>query len=227
MTVNTFAFDVYGTLVDTSGVVELLTDMVGEKAQQFSDNWRNKQLEYSFRRGLMKDYVKFSECTRQALDFTCQSVGQDLTTQQKNDLLSKYNSLPAFQDALEALSRLQSQGHHCFAFSNGDPESVDQVLRAAGIRNFFKAIISVDDVKTFKPNPEVYRYFLKQTGADANNTWLISSNPFDVLGGLNAGMKTAWVKRSDKMVFDPWDATPTITISTLTDFSHHLEELSR
>jgi 2-haloacid dehalogenase len=49
----TLAFDVYGTLIDTHGVVSALQALIGDKAKDFSHSWREKQLEYSFRRGLM------------------------------------------------------------------------------------------------------------------------------------------------------------------------------
>ena len=47
------AFDVYGTLIDTQGIVTSLSGFVGDKAGEFSRIWRDKQLEYSFRRGLL------------------------------------------------------------------------------------------------------------------------------------------------------------------------------
>ena len=64
----TIAFDVYGTLIDTTGIVAALDARLGAQAGAFSDLWRAKQLEYSFRRGLMQNYRDFSVCTRQALD---------------------------------------------------------------------------------------------------------------------------------------------------------------
>ena len=64
------AFDIYGTLFDTQGVVFLLKGFIGDLAEEFSLTWRNKQLEYSFRKALMQDYQDFSICTRQALDYT-------------------------------------------------------------------------------------------------------------------------------------------------------------
>ena len=42
------AFDIYGTLFDTQGVVFLLKVFIGDLADEFSSTWRNKQLEYSF-----------------------------------------------------------------------------------------------------------------------------------------------------------------------------------
>ncbi|MBD3610314.1 MAG: HAD-IA family hydrolase, partial [Gammaproteobacteria bacterium] len=68
---TTIAFDVYGTLIDTHGVKLVLEKHVGEQATAFSNLWRDKQLEYSFRRGLMQNYQNFAVCTRNALDYTC------------------------------------------------------------------------------------------------------------------------------------------------------------
>ena len=67
----TLAFDVYGTLIDTQSVVAALHKLIGNKADEFSRTWRDKQLEYSFRRGLMRDYEQFSICISNALDYTC------------------------------------------------------------------------------------------------------------------------------------------------------------
>ena len=48
------AFDIYGTLINPHGVVDELTRHLGERAPAFSNLWRDKQLEYSFRRGQTK-----------------------------------------------------------------------------------------------------------------------------------------------------------------------------
>ena len=61
----TIAFDVHGTLIDTDGVVSRLREWIGSQADVFSQTWRSKQLEYSFRRGLMRRYENFAVCTRQ------------------------------------------------------------------------------------------------------------------------------------------------------------------
>ena len=75
----TLAFDVYGTLIDTHGVVSSLQVLIGKKATNFSQTWREKQLEYSFRRGLMQNYETFSVCTSNALDYTCTFYECELT----------------------------------------------------------------------------------------------------------------------------------------------------
>ena len=67
----TIAFYVYGTLIDTHGITSALEKYAGDRAPEFSRMWREKQLEYSFRRGLMQNYESFDICTSNALDFTC------------------------------------------------------------------------------------------------------------------------------------------------------------
>ena len=73
----TLAFDVYGTLINTSAVFDSLEQMIGDQAKDFMETWRNKQLEYSFRRGLMNKYTDFSVCTKEALEYCCKLLKVD------------------------------------------------------------------------------------------------------------------------------------------------------
>lgn len=230
-------FDVYGTLIDTHGVVEQLRPSLGEAAVKFSQLWRDKQLEYTFRRTVMQRYQNFSICTRDALDYTIQFFGCEFTAAQKQDLLQAYATLPAFADVAVALSQLRA--HQLYAFSNGQAAAVDSLLSHASIRAYFTDIISVDAVGVFKPSPAVYQHFLTATAVRAESAWLVSSNGFDVMGARSVGMCAAWVRRLPTMVFDPWPAehakneaddteqsgnagtsyAPTITVTTLTDLA--------
>ncbi len=84
-------------------------------------------------------------------------------------------------------------------------------------RSFFVGVVSVDDLSTFKPDPAVYEYFLQRSGAGGSDAWLISSNPFDVIGAISSGMRAAWVQRSPDAVFDPWGIPPTLTVNSIPD----------
>ena len=212
---TTLAFDVYGTLIDTHGLVSQLEGLVGEKAKAFSNTWRDKQLEYSFRRSLMQKYENFATCTSHALDYTCSYFKVPLTNEQKQGLLDQYRTLPAFNDVADGLSRIKAANYRLYAFSNGTTDAIESLLTSAGIRDYFLGVISVDDLKSFKPNPAVYDHFLEKSGASASNAWLISSNPFDVIGAISAGMRAAWVQRSQEAVFDPWGIEPTVTVDGL------------
>jgi 2-haloacid dehalogenase len=219
----TIAFDVYGTLINTSAVYTSLEGLIGSQAKIFMDTWRNKQLEYSFRRGLMNKYVDFSVCTKDALAYCCQFFSIKLTQSQKDALMKEYTILPAFPDVKDALDDLKKAGHKLFAFSNGSKSAVSMLLTNAKIFDLFDGIISAEGVETFKPNPLVYAHFNKESHSDKATSWLISSNSFDVIGAVSYGMQSAWVNRSSASTFDPWGIEPTITINKLTDLSMRLE----
>jgi 2-haloacid dehalogenase len=211
----TLAFDIYGTLLDTQGVVKLLENIVGNEAIQFAQAWRNKQLEYTFRRGLMKKYQQFSICINDSLEYTCAYYKKELSREQKEILLDAYLKLPPFNDVKEGLTSVNSSEFKLYAFSNGSKNVIENLLNSADIKDFFIDIISVDDVKSFKPDPAVYQHFMKKSGSNGDDAWLISSNPFDVIGAISAGMRSAWIQRSKETVYDPWGIAPTITLSSL------------
>ncbi len=76
-------------------------------------------------------------------------------------------------------------------------------------------VISVDEVKRFKPDPAVYAYLRTQLETRPEHTWLISSNPFDVIGAAHAGLRSAWVRRHSDAPFDPWGIEPDMTVPDL------------
>jgi len=213
----TFAFDIYGTLIDTSGITRNLAHLVGDQASLFSSRWREKQLEYAFRRGLMGDYVDFSVCTRQALIYTSTQLQLPISAAAMEELLAAYRHLPAFPEVPAALEKLREAGHRLYAFSNGLPDDLEVLLDSAGIRDCFIDLVSVHEIRTFKPDPATYRHFLTRSGAPPDRCFLVSSNPFDLLGAMAASLRSAWIRRSTTNHFDPWDRQPELTFASLTE----------
>lgn len=220
----TLGFDVYGTLIDPHGIIAALERIAGDRAAEFSRIWRDKQLEYSFRRGLMQNYENFSVCTGDAFDYTSAFLDVPFSSEDKAEVMSAYRTLRVFDDVAEGLARARQSGYRMFAFSNGSAEAVDTLLQHAGIREYFIGVVSTDEPKSCKPNPGVYSHFLRRASALGADAWLVSSNPFDVIGAISSGMRAAWVKRSPKALFDPWGIEPTVTINSLLDLSGQVGE---
>jgi 2-haloacid dehalogenase len=208
-------FDVYGTLADPFGMERQLVALFGDRGSAICALWRQKQLEYSFRRGLMRCYEDFDACTERALSFAVKTFKVELPEAARRQLLTDYLNLPAFPDVLPALETFKSLGCTPVAFSNGVKSSLRTLLGNAGVLSYFAGIVSVDDIKTFKPNPDVYEYLVNRGGRSREETWLVSSNPFDVIGAKSAHLRAAWVKRSSEAVLDPWEFEPDIVVSDL------------
>lgn len=215
----TIAFDIYGTLLDTAGVTDRLRPILGERAAQFAARWREKQLEYTFRRALMRTYVDFAACVAQSLDYSAAAFGITLDAAVRDDLLQQYRQLPAFPDSAPALETLRGKGLRIFAFSNGRTEDVEALLRHAGLRERFDGVVSLMDICTYKPDPEAYRYFRHRAGAGEDEVWLVSGNPFDVIGAVAAGMNAVWVRRAAHPPFDPWEFRPTAVVADLREIA--------
>ena len=111
------------------------------------------------------------------------------------------------------------------AFSNGTTKTVNQILSAAQLAGYFSQIISVDELRTFKPSPAVYAYLTRSVAADAKSVWLISSNAWDVIGAKSAGLRAVWVQRSSGQLFDPWGIEPDVTVKDLTECARFFAEL--
>jgi 2-haloacid dehalogenase len=161
-------------------------------------------------------------CTKQALDYACLAHKTPLSDEQKQQLLEQYKILPAFDDVKKGLEQFKAQNYRLFAFSNGAADAVNTLLETAGISDYFEGVVSADDMKTFKPNPGVYSHFLREASSTGANTWLISSNPFDITGAISHGMRGAWIKRSEDSIFDPWEIQPTTTATDLVDLKAKL-----
>jgi len=215
----TLAFDVYGTLINTYGMIDLLKRYIGEeKALPFAMLWRDKQLEYSFRRSMMNRYEPFYTCTSNALDYCIDSFAVSITQDQHFSLIKRYRNLPVYKDVVDCLSSISERSEiHIYALTNGPLEDVARLFEDNVINQYFKGIVSVDEIRKYKPDPAVYQHFLDRAGSSAEDSWLISGNAFDVIGASTFGMNSVWIKRTEQQLMDPWGERPTHTIRSLSE----------
>lgn len=107
-------------------------------------------------------------------------------------------------------------------FSNGAPSMLNQLLDATGLRRYFQNVISADEVGIYKPSPRLYQHAATRTGRPPEETRLISANPFDVTGALNAKLKAAWINRAGSPA-DPLGQPPDVVVKTLVELAEVLE----
>ena len=212
---DALGLDIYGTLVDPLEMNEHLRPLAGDLADRLSELWREKQIEYTFRRALMQKYEDFGACTRQALVFAARTLEVELSEEDQEKLLEEYQNLGPFPDVVPGLEALKAKGHTLVAFSNGVETTARTLLERVGILPHLDGVISVDDLKTFKPDPEVYLYLTLRLQSSPYETWLVSSNPFDVLGAKSAGLKAVWIKRKPDDQLDPWGMEPDLVVTDL------------
>ena len=192
--VRACVFDAYGTLFDVHSAVAGLRDRIGPKAEELSQLWRVKQLEYTWLRALMDRHADFWQVTGDALDYACARLGVD-PAPIREPLMQAYRSLEAYPEVPAVLERLRRGGVKLAILSNGEPEMLAAGARSAGIERLLDAILSVEEVGVYKPHPKVYQLALGRLGARAGEAAFMSSNAWDVHGAACFGLRPVWINR--------------------------------
>jgi 2-haloacid dehalogenase len=162
----------------------------------------------------MSRYEDFRWVTSRALDFALASVGVRLPDEQTRRLVELYDHLQPFPDAAPALRALAGMGFELAVFSNGTSAMIGNCLENSGLAGFFGQRISVDEVRAFKPSTAAYRHAAERLSRPAEQIRLVTSNAFDSVGASAAGMRTAWVNRSD-VPFDTIGSQPDLIVTAL------------
>ncbi|MFI8687793.1 haloacid dehalogenase type II [Rossellomorea sp. NPDC077527] len=198
LTIKAFVFDAYGTLFDVHSVIDKCNEIFPDKGEEISQVWRQKQLEYSFLRQLMGTYETFFSITREALHFACVQVGVDLSEDNENELLDAYLELTHYEEVEQVLEHLKP--YQTAIFSNGSLDMLSPLVEQSSFGHLLDEVLTVDEVKQFKPTPMAYQLVLKRLRVKREEVLFMSSNPWDIAGATNFGFHTAWINRQDKVM---------------------------
>ena len=221
-----FVFDAYGTLFDVAGAARLAAaeeggEMLADHWPLLADDWRRKQLEYTWLRAIMGAHADFATVTADALDWALEARGLGGDHALRARLLALYRALPAYRDVLDTLATLKARGTRLAILSNGTADMLHAAISSAGLSGLFEATLSVDEVGIFKPATAVYALVEARLGVPPSHVMFVSSNGWDVAGAARFGFTTAWVNRTgapmDRLPHGPAHILPDLT--RLIDFA--------
>ncbi len=112
-------------------------------------------------------------------------------------------------------------GLRLVTLTNGSAVVADRLLSAAGVRDQFEQLLSVEDAGAWKPAAEAYRYAARCCTVPAEQLMLVAAHPWDIDGAARVGLATAWVNRTGTM-YPEFFTPPTHTINSLTELAAHL-----
>ncbi len=195
---DALVFDAYGTLFNVHSVVAKCEQFFPGKGQVLSQLWRTKQLEYTWLRSLMGRYVDFNGVTADALKHACAALGLDSSDDTFTQLMRAYSTLETFDDAQPVLKALREEypAVKLAILSNGAPEMLDAVVRHNHMESMLDAVLSVDAVAVFKPDPRVYQLAVDRLHLSAHRIGFVSSNGWDAAGAKAFGFTVFWVNRA-------------------------------
>lgn len=209
--IKAIVFDLYGTLYDVHSVSTRCEYYYPQRGLEVSVMWRQKQLEYTWLRSLMGQYADFEKATEDALVFTCKNLKLELDTERKDVLCDEYLRLRPFPEIPAALRGLRARGLPLAILSNGSVRSIESVVRNSGLKSEFAHLISVDDVKVFKPHSHVYELAERRLALSRSDILFVSSNSWDATGARHFGYPVCWVNRGEG-TFDEMGQAPDLTV---------------
>ena len=74
---------------------------------------------------------------------------------------------------------------------------LSSVVRHAGLEDRFHHVLSVDELRTYKPSPVVYRLAEDRLGFPREQIGFVSSNGWDVAGAKAFGFQAFWLNRNN------------------------------
>ena len=199
---SALVFDAYGTLFDVHSVLARCDALWPGKGAQLSQLWRAKQLEYTWQRSLMGRYAPFSQVTEEALLYSCEFLKLEIRGNETRSLMDAYRRLALYPDVKAAMGKFKA---NLAILTNGSPDMIDPLVAQSGLS--FDAVLSVDEMKIYKPAPQVYQLAVDRLKAPKENIGFVSSNCWDAMGAKSFGFAVYWINRggapADRLGFTP------------------------
>ena len=217
--IKAIIFDAYGTLFDVNSAAEKCKNKIGDKWELFANYWRTTQLEYTWLRSLMDRYQDFWKITEESLDKSMKVFNIDASM--KDELLDLYKVLSTFPEVKETLKKLKEKKYKLAILSNGTQSLLDELVNSNDLESIFDDVLSVEEVRIYKPHSNVYNIPIKKYQIEKNQFAYLSSNTWDVSAAGNFGFNAVWVNRN-KNIFDNLDYKPLTEINKLSDLNNIL-----
>lgn len=187
-------FDAYGTLFDVHSAAAKLGDDLGDKRDAVSALWRQKQLEYTWLRSLMRAHADFWQVTSDGLDFALKTQGfEDSALHDR--LMKLYLTLDAYPDVRPTLGTLRDAGFKTAILSNGSPQMLEAAVESAEIADLLDASLSIEEVGVYKPDNQVYQLTVDRLGVAPREVCFVSTNSWDARAAALFGYQVAWMNR--------------------------------
>lgn len=191
------AFDLNGTLLDTAVVADPLGGRDDDRA--LVARAFDQAVEQAMALTLAGVFEPFPSLLGAGLErqlALAGRAGEDVAA-----AVDRASAMPAFPEAAEALDVLAGAGLRLAVVSNSATGSAEANLAQAGLRERFEVVVGADEVSAFKPDRRLYARLLERLGSVAPaGVWLVAAHWWDVRGAHEAGLRTGWVARKERVL---------------------------
>jgi 2-haloacid dehalogenase len=210
------AFDVIDTLMSLEPLRTRLTD-IGQPPGLL-EAWYTRTLRDGMALSATGDYAGFTDMAEAALRGLTHYTVSD---EQVASVMAGFGDLPAYPDALPAVTRLAEAGLRVACLTNGSAYLASSFVDRTGLGSLVDRVISIEEVYRWKPAGVVYLYAASVMDVPPDRMALVAAHDWDCHGAKRAGLTTGWVSRKSGGFGAPF-TPPDVTGEDLTEVADKL-----
>lgn len=192
--IRAIAFDGF-PIFDPRPVAALAESLFPGKGPAIMSAWRTRQFDYQWLRALSGQYADFLAATEASLIFASKQLQLDLTVDKRQQLMAAWSDLPVWPDVPDAVKALRKAGLRLTFLSNMTASMLHDGLKRAGLEAMFDAVLSTDQIRSYKPAPAAYQMAIDALRLRREEILFVAFAGWDVAGAKWFGYPTFWVNR--------------------------------
>jgi 2-haloacid dehalogenase len=215
------AFDLNGTLIDTSSLDPFFVDLFGSSDKR--REWFAQMIELAMATCLTGYFVEFGKLAQASLQMLADKAGFELVDQRGKDLAGRIRNMPLFPDVERGLSQFQQAGFRMVVLTNSAKSSAEATLEHARVLQKFERVLSVEMVRCYKPAAQVYQAAARELKASLGDVLMVAAHNWDTTGAIRAGCQAAFLRRPGEVLAST-DPRPSYIATDLLDLASQLEK---
>jgi 2-haloacid dehalogenase len=212
--------DVYETILNMADAQQFVNNLLNRKKGYLF--WFELFMQYCFVANCINQFNDFQSIAKATMQMAAKSLGETISEHQTDQLLEMLKYLPVYADIQEGLSLLKDQGFRIAALTNSPQNVVKERMERTGLISYFEMVLSAEQLGKYKPSLEVYQWAAEKLNVTPSEILLVSAHGWDLAGGANAQLQTAYIKRKRTMIY-PLARTPNMTCKNLINLANQLE----
>lgn len=182
-------FDMDGTVVDT----------IENDYKAWKKVFKDHDVDFSYEDFVMMSGVKGTELVKKFLDMP----EEDLIAivRRKNEYffaISEEKGLKLMPHVSKLLSYIKSASYKTALATGGNTEKVEFILKQVNLEAYFDEIVTSDDVKRGKPNPDIFLMAAEKLGIAPSEALVWEDAPLGVQAAKNGNFKCIAITASQK-----------------------------
>jgi 2-haloacid dehalogenase len=205
-------FDVYETLLNMSDVEKRVNNLLGSRHGYML--WFELLMEYCFVDNCTSQFHDFNSIAKATLKMAAHQLKEKIAEHEIDNTLELFKHLIVHEDVQPVLSALHDLDLRIAALTNTPEETVCERMESSGLISYFERVLSAERIRKYKPDKQVYQWAADTLQVSPSEILLVTSHGWDIAGGHNAGMFTAY-RMQDRQILYPLTNEPDLQIKNL------------